>query len=106
MLRGSSRYRSALMVAPRALLRHRCRMTIEMLIARYGLAALFVGAGIEGEAVVVTGGILAHKGLVPLWGAMLVSALGSCLADQLWYFAGRYCRHYRWVQVLTRKPAF
>ena len=81
-------------------------MTIEMLIARYGLLALFVGSGIEGEAVVVTGGILAHKGLVPLWGAMLVSALGSCLADQLWFFAGRYFRHYRWVQALTRKPAF
>ncbi len=94
------------MVAPLALLRHRCRMTIEMLIARYGLAALFVGAGIEGEAVVVTGGILAHKGLVPLWGAMLVAALGSCLADQLWYFAGRHCRHYRWVQRLTAGPAF
>lgn len=81
-------------------------MTIEMLIAKYGLFALFVGSGIEGEAVVVTGGILAHRGLVPLWGAMLVSALGSCIADQLWYFAGRYCRHYRWVQALTRKPAF
>jgi len=81
-------------------------MSIGLLIAKYGLAALFVGAGVEGEAVVVTGGILAHKGLVPLWGAMLVSALGSCLVDQLWYFAGRYCRHYRWVQVLMRKPAF
>jgi len=81
-------------------------MTIEILIARYGLLALFVGSGIEGEAVVVTGGILAHKGLVPLWGAMLVSALGSCLADQLWFFAGRYCRRYRWVQALMRKPAF
>jgi membrane protein DedA with SNARE-associated domain len=81
-------------------------MTIGVLIARYGLAALFVGAGIEGEAVVVTGGILAHKGLLPLWGAMVVAALGSCLADQLWFVAGRYCRHYRWVQDLIRRPAF
>jgi len=81
-------------------------MTIAMLIAKYGLVALFVGAGVEGEAVVVTGGILAHKGLVPLWGAMLVSAMGSCIADQLWFFAGRYCRHYRWVQALIAKPAF
>jgi membrane protein DedA with SNARE-associated domain len=85
---------------------HAARMTITLLIARYGLLALFVGSGIEGEAVVVTGGILAHKGLLPLWGAMLVSALGSCLADQLWFFAGRYCRHYRWVEALVRKPAF
>jgi membrane protein DedA with SNARE-associated domain len=81
-------------------------MALDILIARYGLAALFVGSGIEGEAVVVTGGILAHKGLVPLWGAMLVSALGSCLADQLWFLVGRYCRHYPWVQALTGKPAF
>jgi membrane protein DedA with SNARE-associated domain len=93
-------------VARSPVLRHAMRMTITLLIARYGLLALFVGSGIEGEAVVVTGGILAHKGMVPLWGAMLVSALGSCLADQLWFFAGRYCRRYRWVQALMEKPAF
>ena len=81
-------------------------MAIEMQITRYGLLALFVGSGLEGEAVVVTGGILAHKGMVSLSGAMLVSALGSCLADQLWFFAGRYCRHYRWVQTLIARPAF
>lgn len=81
-------------------------MTIEMLIAKYGLFALFVGSGLEGEMVVVTGGVLAHQGLVPLWGAMLVSAMGSCLADQLWFFIGRYFRHYRWVQTMMERAAF
>ncbi len=81
-------------------------MMIEPLIARYGLLALFVGAGIEGEAVVVTGGILAHRGLVPLWGAMVASATGSCIVDQIWFFLGRYFRHYPWVQRQTERPAF
>jgi membrane protein DedA with SNARE-associated domain len=81
-------------------------MSVVPLIAKYGLLAIFLGSGIEGEAVVVTGGILAHKGLVPLWGAMLAAATGSCFIDQIWFFLGRYFRHYRWVKRLTDRPAF
>jgi membrane protein DedA with SNARE-associated domain len=81
-------------------------MPIAPLIAKYGLLALFLGAGVEGEAIVVTGGILAHKGLVPLWGAMLASATGSCLVDQIWFFLGRHFRHYPWVRRQTGRPAF
>ena len=53
-------------------------MTLASLISQYGLAALFLGSGIEGEAVVVTGGMLAQRHLVPLGGVMLASATGSC----------------------------
>jgi membrane protein DedA with SNARE-associated domain len=81
-------------------------VSIVAIIARYGLAGIFVGAGIEGEAVVVTGGILAHKGLVPLWGAMIAAAAGSCTVDQIYFFLGRYFRHYPWVRRLTERPAF
>lgn len=81
-------------------------MAIEALIARYGLIALFLGSGIEGEAVVVTGGILAHQGLVSLSGAMIAATTGSCIIDQLWFFVGRHGRRYDWVRRLVAKPAF
>lgn len=81
-------------------------MALEALIARYGLWAILAGAGIEGEAVVVTGGILAHRGLLPLWGVAIAAAVGSCVIDQLWFFAGRYFRDYRWVRSIAARPAF
>lgn len=79
---------------------------IESLLARYGLIAIFLGAGIEGEAVVVSGGILAGRGTVPLAGAMLAATLGSTLVDQLWFLAGRHFRDHRFVQRVATTRAF
>lgn len=76
------------------------------LIARYGLFAIFAGAGLEGEAVVVTGGVLAHKGLLPFWGVAACAAAGSLLIDQFWFFAGRFFRDRRWVRRVRERPAF
>ncbi len=81
-------------------------MALEALVARYGLLAILGGAGIEGEAVVITGGILAHRGLLSLWGVAAAAAVGSCAVDQLWFLAGRYFRDYRWVRSVTAQPAF
>ena len=81
-------------------------MSIEALVARFGLPALFLGAGIEGEAVVLAGGLLAHQGLVPLGGVMVATALGSFVADQAWFAAGRHFREHRWVAKARGKPAF
>ena len=79
---------------------------IEAYIARYGLLAIFLGAGVEGEAVVVTGGVFAQRGLVPLVGAMIAATIGSTIVDQLWFWAGRRFRNHLWVQRITQKPAF
>ena len=81
-------------------------MTIESIIAKYGLFALFAGAGIEGETVVVAGGLLAHKGLFPLPGAMAAAAAGSFVADQIFFSLGRYFRDKPWVQRAQQKPVF
>ncbi len=81
-------------------------MAIETLIARYGLAAIFLGAGIEGETSVIAGGVLAHRHYLPLWGVVVAAALGSCVADQLFFAAGRYFRDNRRVRAMTAKPAF
>lgn len=79
---------------------------IEAFLAKYGLLGIFLGAGIEGEAATIAGGVLAHKGVVPLWGAMLAAATGSCFVDQLYFFLGRHSREYAWIDRLARKPAF
>jgi membrane protein DedA with SNARE-associated domain len=81
-------------------------MTIEAIVARYGLAALFAGAALEGEAAVMAGGILAHKGLLSLPLAMLAAGLGSYTADQAWFYAGRHFRDHKWIAAARAKPAF
>lgn len=81
-------------------------MSVETLLAHYGLAAVFVGAGLEGEAVVVAGGVLAHHGAFPLAAAMAAAAAGSFVADQAWFFAGRRFHDHRWVRRAHAKPAF
>ncbi len=81
-------------------------MNLETLVQHYGLVALFLGAGIEGEAVVVAGGLLAHQGLMPLPGACAAAAGGSFLADQAWFAVGRSQRDRAWVQRIRTRPAF
>jgi membrane protein DedA with SNARE-associated domain len=81
-------------------------VTLELIVARYGLLAVFLGAGIEGEAVVLTAGVLAHRGLLPIWGVAIAASIGSCFADQLWFWMARHYRHARWVERATRRPAF
>ncbi|WP_179508056.1 DedA family protein [Sphingomonas melonis] len=81
-------------------------MSIEALIADYGLAAVFLGAGIEGETMVLAGGLFAHEGMLSLPGAMIAAASGSFLADQAFFAAGRRFRDHRWVQRAQAKPAF
>jgi membrane protein DedA with SNARE-associated domain len=67
---------------------------------------IFLGAGIEGEAAAVAGGMLARTTMIPLWQAMLAAACGSCIVDQIYFFLGRHCRRYAWIERLARRPAF
>lgn len=78
----------------------------EPLIARYGLLAIFAGAGIEGEAVVVSGGVLAERGLLPLAGVIVAATCGSFLLDQAWFHAGRRFRDRPFIARFANKPAF
>ncbi|WP_174279046.1 DedA family protein [Sphingomonas bacterium] len=81
-------------------------MTLEGLVRHYGLVALFLGAGLEGEAVVVAGGLLAHQGLFSLTGACVAASVGSFLADQIWFAVGRRSRDHRWVRRVRGKRTF
>ncbi|HEY0271307.1 MAG TPA: DedA family protein [Sphingomonas sp.] len=82
------------------------RMAVEAIIARYGLLAVLLGAGMEGEAVVVTAGVLAHRHLLPLWPTALAAAIGSCAVDQIWFLLGRHFRNHRWVRHVRDRPAY
>ena len=81
-------------------------MSIEALVARWGVAAVFAGAAIEGETAVVAGGALAHRHLFPLAAAMAAAAAGSFLADQMWFQLGRRFSDHRWVRRARDKPTF
>jgi membrane protein DedA with SNARE-associated domain len=81
-------------------------MSIESFIAQYGLAAIFLGAAFEGETSVVTGGLLAHQHLLPLWGSAAAAVTGSFAADQLFFLAGRRYRDTKRVRRIAEKPAF
>lgn len=77
---------------------------LEDYIARYGVAAVFVGAGIEGETAAFLGGILAHRHLIPYWQVAVAACLGSFVADQFYFFAGRFVSQWSLVQRLIRSP--
>lgn len=78
----------------------------EQLIRVYGAFAIFLGAALEGEAAVTTGGYLAHRHLVdPFWAAAAAFA-GSFMADQIVFHFARYHREHRWIQNIRRRPAF
>lgn len=81
-------------------------MTIEALVAQYGVLALFVGAGIEGETVVVLGGVMVHRGIIPFVPAVAAAAMGSFVADQLFFSLGRRFRGHRFVRRLQASPTF
>lgn len=81
-------------------------MALDALIVRFGLPAIFVGAGVEGEPFAIAGGFLAHRHFVPLSAAIAAATAGSLLIDQMWFFLGRYARSSRWVAKMRRRPAF
>lgn len=76
-------------------------MSLEEFITQYGALAVFVGAGAEGETVAFLGGIFAHRHLMPYWQAAVAASLGSFVADQFFFLAGRYASRLRFVQTFT-----
>lgn len=64
-------------------------MSLEELISTYGYAAIAIGAFLEGETVLILGGLAAYRGYLELpW--VLVSAFwGTLLGDQLYFYIGR-----------------
>ncbi|MCJ8140797.1 DedA family protein [Falsirhodobacter halotolerans] len=80
-------------------------MSLETLVSDYGTFGLFAGSGFEGETVAMLGGVLAHRGLLDVWAAILAVAAGSFLTDQIFFLAGRKFRNSPRVRRLQAGPA-
>lgn len=78
---------------------------IDVLISRFGLPALGLAAGIEGEASAILGGILAHRALFPISNAISAVALGSFFVDQILFSLGRLSKRSEWVRSKLESPA-
>ena len=64
-------------------------MTVETLIAQYGYAAIFIGAVLEGETVLLIAAVLVQQGLLDFKWVLLASAAGAFAGDQFFFQLGR-----------------
>lgn len=75
------------------------------LIANYGVLAVLLGAGTEGETAAFLGGVFAHRHILAYWQVALAAGLGSFLADQVLFLAGRYAARSSFVGRMIASPA-
>jgi membrane protein DedA with SNARE-associated domain len=75
-------------------------ISLESVLRTYGYWALFVGTFLEGETILMIGGLLAHLGYLKLPMVMLVAFIGSFSGDQFYFFLGRL----RGLDLLVKHP--
>ena len=81
---------------------------LETLVAHYGYAAIFVGAVIEGETVLLVAAVLVQQGLMDFKYMLLVSAMGAFTGDQFFFVLGRrkgadlFRRHPAWRRKMDK----
>jgi membrane protein DedA with SNARE-associated domain len=61
---------------------------VESWIARLGYVAVLLGTAIEGETVMLAGGVAAQQGLLELPLVVLAGFAGAFLSDQTWFRVG------------------
>jgi membrane protein DedA with SNARE-associated domain len=75
---------------------------LESLLTTYGYPILIIGTFLEGETILVLGGLAAHLGYLSLEGVIACGFCGTLFGDQLYYFLGR--RHGK--SLLARRPSW
>lgn len=75
---------------------------LESLLTHYGYPILIVGTFLEGETIMVLGGLAAHLGYLALQWVIVCGFFGSLLGNQLFFFLGR--RHGK--RLLARNLSF
>jgi membrane protein DedA with SNARE-associated domain len=75
--------------------------SVAAFVATYGYAAVFAGAVMEGETLLVAAGFAAHQGLLSWPLVVAVAMAGAILGDQIAFFLGRWAG----PQLLARFPA-
>jgi len=59
-------------------------------IQNWGYVAVFLGALVEGESIILTASFLAYHGYLDIYKLMLVAFAGTLFADQTLYYVGRW----------------
>lgn len=77
-------------------------MTLAYFLSHYGYLALLVGTFLEGETILVLGGLAAHQGYLTLTGVILSAFAGSLMGDQLFFYLGRR----RGASMLKKSPGW
>lgn len=62
---------------------------LEVLLAQYGLVAVFIGTFFEGEIVVIAGGLLSRLGFLSLPWVFVTAFIATFLGDQFFFYLGR-----------------
>jgi len=75
---------------------------LESLLTTYGYPILFIGTLMEGETVMILGGLSAHLGYLSLPWVVVIGFLGAVCGDQISFFIGR--RH--GPALLARYPSW
>ncbi len=60
------------------------------LLATYGYWAIFIGCLLEGETILILGGVAAHQQVLHLPQVIFWASLGGMLGDQALFWIGRY----------------
>lgn len=63
---------------------------LNYLLATYGYWAVFIGCLLEGETILILGGVAAHQQVLKLLPVIAYASLAGMLGDQLLFWAGRY----------------
>ena len=79
---------------------------MEALVLRYGVVAIFLGAGIEGEPFALASGVLAHRHWLPTWLAIGAAICGAVAIDQFWFHLSRHFQRSRLVRRVVQRPSF
>lgn len=65
-------------------------LDLNALLATYGYWVVFIGCLLEGETVLILGGMAAHQQALQFWTVLALAILGGVLGDQLLFWSGRY----------------
>lgn len=63
---------------------------INYLLANYGYWAVFIGCLLEGETILILGGLAAHQHVLQWPQVMIWATLGGMIGDQILFWTGRY----------------
>ena len=75
-------------------------MSLEELIANYGYAAITIGTFLEGETILILGGISAHRGYLELPWVVVCAFVGGFFGAPAYFNIGRT----RGEQFLRKRP--